>query len=56
MLRLRDQRPERVNDVLSRFLARYDQAEDLRGKLFVVTKGPHVRAPEALRPSSSIPP
>jgi len=39
VLRLRDQRPERVGDVLARFFTRYAKAEELQGKLFVVTEG-----------------
>jgi len=39
VLRLHDQRPERVNEALGRFFARYTQPEELQGKLFVVTEG-----------------
>ena len=39
VLRLRNQRPERVNDVLGLFFVRYKRAEDLRGKLFIVMEG-----------------
>lgn len=39
VLRLRDQRPERVNALLPPFFARYSRAEDLRSKLFVITEG-----------------
>jgi len=39
VLRPRDQRPERVNEVLAHFFARYTRAEELRDRLFVVTEG-----------------
>lgn len=39
VLRLRDQRPESVNVVLGRFFTRYSQAEEFRGKLFMVAEG-----------------
>lgn len=39
VLRLRDQRPESVNVMLGRFFTRYSQAEEFRGKLFVVGEG-----------------
>lgn len=39
VLRLRDQRPEQVNALLTRFFARYPKAEDIQNRLFVVTEG-----------------
>ena len=48
VLRLRDQRPERVNEVLAHFFARYTRAEELRDRLFVVTEG-RVRIRRKLR-------
>jgi len=39
VLRLRDQRPERVNALLSHFFSRFTRVADLRGRLFVITEG-----------------
>ncbi len=39
VLRLRDQRPEKVNRILARFFDRYDAPASWKGKLFVLTEG-----------------